>query len=109
MTLGDGTEIDLKDEVARMNLSKRQEAPHVGEGALSYRSVTDSVQLSEYHTLQVPRGGEYVLVLADGSEVLLNAESKLTFPVVFREKERRVYLEGEAYFKVKKNPACRFL
>ncbi|MFR7824462.1 MAG: hypothetical protein ACLU30_15685 [Odoribacter splanchnicus] len=76
LTLGDGTEIDLKDEVARMNLSKRQEAPHVGEGALSYRSVTDSVQLSEYHTLQVPRGGEYVLVLADGSEVLLNAESK---------------------------------
>lgn len=108
LTLGDGTEIDLKDEVARMNLSKRQEAPHVGEGALSYRSVTDSVQLSEYHTLQVPRGGEYVLVLADGSEVLLNAESKLTFPVVFREKERRVYLEGEAYFKVKKNPACPF-
>ena len=32
LTLGDGTEIDLKDEVARMNLSKRQEAPHVGEG-----------------------------------------------------------------------------
>ena len=109
LTLGDGTEIDLKDEVARMNLSKRQEAPHVGEGALSYRSVTDSVQLSEYHTLQVPRGAEYVLVLADGSEVLLNAESKLTFPVVFREKERRVYLEGEAYFEVAADPDRLFV
>ena len=93
LTLGDGTEIDLKDEVARMNLSKRQEAPHVGEGALSYRSVTDSVQLSEYHTLQVPRGGEYVLVLADGSEVLLNAESKLTFPVVFGKREGYIWKE----------------
>ena len=48
-------------------------------------------------------GAKIILVLADGSEVLLNAESKLTFPVVFREKERRVYLEGEAYFQVKKN------
>ncbi len=108
LTLGDGTEIDLKDEIARMNLSKRQEAPHVGDGALSYRNITDSVLLSEYHTLKVPRGGEYVLVLADGSEVFLNAESKLTFPVAFQEKERRVYLEGEAYFKVKKNPVCPF-
>lgn len=108
LTLGDGTEIDLKDEMARMNLSKRQGALVVGDGALSYRKVADSVQSGECHTLQVPKGGEYVLVLADGTEVFLNAESKLTFPVVFSEKERRVYLEGEAYFKVKKNPACPF-
>lgn len=54
---------------------------------------------SEY-ILSTPRGGEYKLVLADGSQVWLNAGSTLQYPSVFRKDIREVNLEGEAYFKV---------
>lgn len=52
------------------------------------------------NVLNIPRGGEYRLVLEDGTMVWLNSESRLKFPVVFGKEERRVYLEGEAYFVV---------
>ena len=41
--------------------------------------------------------------LPDGSKVWLNANSKLVYPTAFIEKERTVFLEGEAYFKVTKD------
>ena len=63
----------------------------------------------EYHTLKVPRGGEYTLVLADGSKVFLNAESSLKYPVLFSGDLRKVKLEGEAYFEVKRNPEKPFV
>ena len=48
----------------------------------------------------VNRGGEYRIVLADGSEVWVNSESELVYPVRFVGKKRVVRLKGEAYFKV---------
>lgn len=53
------------------------------------------------HTLLVPRGGEYILTLEDGTVVHLNAQSILEFPAHFTGDTREVYLEGEAYFQVK--------
>lgn len=54
----------------------------------------------EYQTLVVPRGGEYKLILEDGSRVYLNSNTKLRFPLVFAGERRVVHLEGEAYFEV---------
>ena len=62
-----------------------------------------------YHELIIPRGGEYDIVLEDGTHVWLNADSKLRYPVAFSGKERRVYLEGEAYFDVTKNNSKPFI
>ncbi|MDL2256054.1 FecR domain-containing protein [Parabacteroides sp. OttesenSCG-928-G06] len=56
----------------------------------------------EDHTIYVPKGGEYMLILADGTRVYLNSETRLTFPSDFVGKERKVSLTGEAYFEVKK-------
>ncbi|MDE7374396.1 MAG: FecR domain-containing protein, partial [Odoribacter sp.] len=53
-----------------------------------------------YNHIRVPRGCEYQVVLADGTKVWLNAASELSYPVVFRGGERRVYLRGEGYFEV---------
>lgn len=47
-------------------------------------------------------------VLPDGSEVWLNAQSELTYPVQFIGKERTVRLSGEAYFKVVADQKNRF-
>lgn len=61
-----------------------------------------------YNEIEVPRGGEFDLVLADGTVVWLNAGSRLRYPVEFTGKERKVVLEGEAYFQVKKNSESPF-
>lgn len=53
-----------------------------------------------YNELIVPAGGEYRLVLSDGSVVYMNSESRLKYPVKFIEDKRVVKLEGEAYFDV---------
>ena len=57
-------------------------------------------QAIEYNKIIVPRGGEYNLVLADGTSVMINSDSKLSVPDRFEGKERRVRLEGEALFHV---------
>lgn len=63
----------------------------------------------EYHTVKVPRGGEFAVVLNDGTEVWLNSESELTFPTVFRDGERCVTLKGEAYFAVQHDQTKPFV
>lgn len=55
------------------------------------------------NTLKIPRGGEFRLKLSDGTNVYLNSASELKYPVCFDEKERKVYLSGEAYFEVTKD------
>lgn len=62
-----------------------------------------------YNELIVPRGGEYDVILEDGTHVWLNADSKLKYPAVFTGKQRRVYLEGEGYFDVAKDSIRPFL
>ena len=60
-------------------------------------------QTSQIHTLITPIGGEYAVRLADGTQVWLNANSKLKYPVSFSGTSmREVELEGEAYFDVAK-------
>ena len=61
------------------------------------------------HQLATPRGGEFRVVLEDGTEVWLNADSRLRYPEVFDGPERRVEVEGEAYFKVAKNQERPFI
>lgn len=54
----------------------------------------------KFNNLTTPRGGEFKIVLEDSTEVWLNADSRLRYPEKFSNKERRVEVTGEAYFKV---------
>ena len=78
--------------------------------SITYKNAVDSVVSSDlYNELVIPRGGEYVLTLADGTLVCLNAGSKLRFPVQFSGITRNVELEGEGYFQVARNEKIPFV
>ena len=53
-----------------------------------------------YHSLEIPKGGEYRLQLADGSRIWLNSESSLRYPVKFGLHRREIFLSGEIYLEV---------
>ncbi|MCZ4695581.1 FecR family protein [Ancylomarina euxinus] len=75
-----------------------------------YQNGQDSVvEKMVFNSLKTPRGGEYQIVLADGTKVWLNSESELKYPLKFIENERAVELIGEAYFEVAKNPEQTFI
>jgi ferric-dicitrate binding protein FerR (iron transport regulator) len=60
------------------------------------------------NTVSTPRGGQYQLVLDDGSKVWLNSASSLSFPATFKGATREVEITGEAYFEVAKNAKMPF-
>ncbi|MDR3696700.1 FecR domain-containing protein [Mucilaginibacter sp.] len=62
-----------------------------------------------YNTVTTPRGGEYQIVLADGTKAWLNAASSLKFPTAFTGNTRRVEITGEVYFEVAKNKDKPFI
>lgn len=104
LTMADGSKIVL-DSVRNGNIQtggatiSKQGGLLVYDGSSPAKSQTAVV----YNTLTTPRGGQYKLILADGSKVWLNASSSLHFPTAFTGKERNVELTGEAYFEVAKN------
>lgn len=77
------------------------------EGIVYNRDVA-SEQEPEYNVLRTERGGEYSVVLSDGTKVKINAATSLRFPVVFDSEKREVYLSGEAYFEVEKDTGRPF-
>ena len=77
-------------------------------GQIIYKATSANVSTSKtsevgYNTLSTPKGGEYQVVLPDGTKVWLDAASSISYPVAFTGNERRVKLTGQAYFEVAKN------
>jgi len=92
----------------QINLSADKTGIQVGE-KIAY---TDGEQLSETGKmlmLTTPNGGQYQLVLPDGTKVWLNAASSISFPAVFKEENRQVKITGEVYLEVAKDKAHPFL
>lgn len=61
------------------------------------------------NTLYVPAGQRVKLTLQDGTDVWLNSQTTFIYPAVFSDKERRVFVEGEAFFDVAKNARNPFI
>lgn len=61
------------------------------------------------NVISTPKGGQYEILLSDGTKVWLNAASSLRFPLNFKQQFRKVELTGEGYFEVAKNPASPFI
>jgi ferric-dicitrate binding protein FerR (iron transport regulator) len=107
LTLSDGSVI-LLDTMGK-SITRQGTTRILNKGGeLVYQNGTAPSGETLYNTVSIPRGGQYRLLLPDGSKVWLNAASSLRFPASFSGTERRVFLSGEAYFEVAKNTAMPF-
>lgn len=113
LTLADGSVLSLNDiksgsvaEQAGIIITK------TGDGQVRYELKTaaeeSALHKPAYNTISTPRGGQFQVVLPDGTHVWLNSASSLRYPVYFDGKERRVELTGEGYFEVAKNKKMPF-
>lgn len=111
LTLADGSTIVL-DTASQGNISVQGNTRVIklNNGLLSYKTSNKQPAKAEeaYNTITTPKGGQYQIVLPDGSRVWLNAVSSLTFPVAFSGNKRSVELRGEAYFEIVRNKTMPF-
>lgn len=113
LTLADGTTI-LLDDAADGELAKQKNTiiRKTEDGQLVYTmkstSPSENIGKEAFNTITTPKGGQYQLILPDGTKVWLNSISSLKFPAGFNGTERNVELTGEAYFEVTKNKKMPF-
>jgi transmembrane sensor len=113
LTLATGKSIVL-DSAANGALanSGKSQVNKVGDGKLVYDALPNAthagVNAVLYNTLTIPPGGQYQVVLPDGTQVWLNSSSSLSYPTEFKGNSRIVKLTGEAYFEVAKNKDMPF-
>jgi transmembrane sensor len=110
LTLSDGSQLILDNATNGILTSQGQSViSKESNGKLVYNTsgVSQSYAV-EQNLITIPRGGEYQIVLPDGTKVWLNSESSLSFPVAFKGNTRKVTLSGEAYFEVAKNKNSPF-
>ncbi|TKC58551.1 FecR family protein [Pedobacter hiemivivus] len=113
LTLSNGQKISLTDATnGKLAEQSGIQITKTATGMLVYQ-LTDQPNPSgktSYNTIETPKGGQYQLILPDGSKVWLNAASTLTFPTSFASlKTRKVELIGEAYFEIAKNKTSPFI
>jgi transmembrane sensor len=108
LTLADGKQVVL-DSVANGVIANQNGATVVlKNGSLTYDKTGQTAGGVMYNTMHTPRGRQFQLILPDGSRVWLNAASSIKYPTVFNGTERRVEIDGEAYFEVVKNEKMPF-
>ena len=102
LKLADGRMIEIGKQPLKLKDTQGSMVKYEN-GRLSYSSGKETTITEAYNELVVPVGGECHVLLDDGTEVWLNADSKLKYPIAFSGESREVILSGEAYFDVKKD------
>lgn len=108
LTLANGTKINLSDAKNGAVASESGlEITKAVDGTLVYKVVgsENNQNSNEINTITTPKGGQYKIVLPDGTKVWLNAASSLSYRTSLKERggERMINMSGEAYFEVKKD------
>ncbi|SEO95248.1 FecR protein [Mucilaginibacter gossypiicola] len=109
LTLANGTTISL-DDAANGQIAKQAgvKISKTADGQIVYQADATGQDQVAQNTVTTPKGGQYKIILPDGTNVWLNAASSITYPTVFKGAEREVTLNGEGYFEVAKNRAMPF-
>ncbi|MCF0057243.1 FecR family protein [Dyadobacter sp. CY356] len=110
LTLGDGSVISLEDMANGTFKNENGVKISKKEGQLVYEILpSEKNKTITFNTINTPTGGQYEILLPDGSKVWLNSKSSLHFPTAFTGKERKVELTGEGYFEISKNKEMPFV
>jgi len=111
LKLANGKQIDLTDASKGTLLSQNgTQVVKSSPGQVDYQVASAAVPDQSLNTITTPKGGQWKIKLPDGTNVWLNAATSLTFPASFDLlKDRRVTLDGEAYFEVAKDKAHPFI
>ncbi|RPE09029.1 FecR family protein [Chitinophaga lutea] len=99
LLLSNNQQVTLSDTSASLTYSRNGTQVSVNDR----QQYEQEGQEGQYNTLIVPYGRRARVQLQDGSVVWLNAGSRLVYPMMFSEKSREVFLEGEGYFDVTAN------
>ena len=108
---GESYDLSQKEELVAVS---KDENIQLDENLANYSKPVDKkksiVKKIEFHTLIVPVGMKYNILLPDGSKVYLNSDTEFRYPTEFAaEFPRKVYVKGEAYFEVKHNKKSPFI
>ena len=111
ITLASGQKVFL-DSAAKGTLASQGniKVEKLDDGKIAYNGNEQPKNELVFNTLYNPRGSKVIsLTLSDGTQVWLNAESSLKYPVAFTGNERKVEITGEAYFEVAHNKSMPFI
>ena len=109
LTLADGSEIQLDDSnKGDIAVQGGIKVIKLDNGILAYNGKNTTGQ-TMYNTIRTPRGGQYEVVLPDGTHAWLNSASSLRFPATFSGARREVTLTGQGYFEVAQNKDYPFI
>lgn len=114
LILADGQRIDLEMQTVDLEEQNGVSISNTTDSFLAYSGDTTGEESGSeeqmiYNTLKVPVGADYKLRLADGTTIWLNCGTEIHYPVKFGKQERRVYLDGEAFFEVEKAAEWPFI
>lgn len=108
LTLANGKKINLNNTIEGSINDQNVTVIKATDSSIQYQAAGKSQPLT-YNELETPVKSEFMIILADGTKVWLNAGSRIKYPVAFVANERRVELSGEAYFEVSKDRKKPFI
>ena len=109
LTLANGEQIHLCGDTATSIKQQDGSVAKASSASLVYQNIPSLPEELLYNSLSIPRKGEFVLILSDGTKIWLNSESEVEYPIVFPSGERRIRLQGEAYFQVASDKSSPFI
>jgi len=112
LTLSNGQKINLSKSInGRIAQQAGIQIYKTANGQISYKSVVNEAGSDiTTNNIATPKGGQWKITLPDGTNVLLNSASSLSYPTSFKSQSNRtVQLTGEGYFEVTKDKAHPFI
>lgn len=106
LVLADGKTVNFSADQSREYTIEGVALEHSGT-RLAYKDA--GVKSTAFNTLEIPAKADYSITLSDGTLVFLNSKSKLSFPFYFGDKQREIFIEGEAYLEVSKDAKRPFI
>lgn len=113
LTISNGKKINLTNAVkGQIAIQPGIQILKTTSGQITYQTTANISEVSDSQTnnISTPKGGQWQVILPDGSKVWLNSASSINYPSSFaKQKERIVQLSGEAYFEVAKDKSHPFV